>query len=164
MAGQHASHMRFIADKMLGRLAKWLRILGFDTVYLPIPSLVEIKEEVQAGRVFLTRSQGLLTRVEAGVLIASDRVEDQLRELCDAGCIELDDRKWFSRCIRCNEALVTVSREEVDCLVPEYVRLTAASFALCPLCGRIYWPGSHSARIEERIRWMSEETVHRRER
>lgn len=144
--------MRFLADKMLGKLAKWLRILGFDTVYLAYPALPEIREQAAQGRIFLTRNRSLLHKIPGAVFISSDHVDEQLGQLYQAGHIDFKEEKWFSRCILCNVPLTTVSNEEVDTLVPEYVRRTASSFARCPLCGKVYWPGSHSNRMKERIR------------
>lgn len=143
--------MKFVADKMLGKLAKWLRILGFDTLYLDHPSLPEIMERVAEGRIFLTRNRKVFQHVPGAVFISSDDWKAQLEELVERGCVEAGEARWFTRCILCNELLIGVSKEEVDRSVPEYIRQTAPSFARCPLCGKIYWPGSHLARMKERI-------------
>ncbi len=146
--------MQFLADKMLGKLAKWLRILGFDTIYLAYPALPEIREQAAQGRIFLTRNRSLLHNVPGAVFISSDHVGSQLGQLFKTGHIDLKEEMWFSRCILCNVPLTNVSNEEVDTLAPEYVRRTVSSFARCPLCGKVYWPGSHLNRIKERIRLM----------
>ncbi len=136
---------------MLGKLAKWLRILGFDTIYLDQPSLTEIKEEVAQGRVFLTRNTKLLSKVPESVFICSDQVISQLKQLYETNYIDFKEEIWFSRCILCNLPLEVVCKEDVDTLVPEYVRQTATSFARCQLCGKVYWPGSHLSRMKEKI-------------
>jgi uncharacterized protein with PIN domain len=143
--------MQFLVDKTLGKLAKWLRILGFDTIYLEYPALPEIREQVAQGRIFLTRNRRLLPNVPGAVFISSDHVDAQLGQLYREGHIDFKEELWFSRCILCNVPLTNVSNEEVDTLVPEYVRRTASLFARCPLCGKVYWPGSHLNRMKERI-------------
>ncbi len=153
--------MKFVADKMLGKLAKWLRILGFDTLYLYHPSLPEITERVAEGRIFLTRNRKVFQHVPGAVFISSDHWKAQLQELFEKGCVEAGETRWFTRCILCNELLTAVSKEEVEQSVPEYIRQTAPSFARCPVCGKIYWPGSHLARMKERIgRFAFEKGAH----
>ena len=148
----------FVVDKMLGKLSKWLRILGFDTVYLDNPSLPEIEAQTKEGRVFLTRNRKVLDKVEKGVFISADRVEDQLKELIKGGYISYAGGQWFSRCILCNEPLKSISREDVEGRVPEFIRHIAPSFSICPVCCKIYWPGSHLSRMRERILAFSENT------
>ena len=135
--------MRFLVDAMLGKLAKWLRILGYDTLYyrdLEDEQLIGLAEA--EGRVLLTGDEGLWQR-RRGILISSDDWREQLREL--AQVVELDTSGVFTRCIECNVPLERVSRGEVEGEVPPYVFATQEEFSRCPQCGRIYWKGTHFA-------------------
>jgi len=132
--------MRFLVDAMLGKLAKWLRILGYDVLYyrdLEDEQLIRLAEA--EGRVLLTGDEELGRR--RGILISSDDWREQLHEL--VGVIELDRRSVFTRCIECNLPLERISRAEVEGLVPPYVFATQEEFGRCPQCGRIYWKGTH---------------------
>lgn len=145
----------FIADAMLGRLAKALRMLGYDVVYRPDIEDSELKlEALRASRVLLTRDREvaetcLPVRV---VLVASDHVEDQLRQVVSELDLERDGLS-FTRCLVCNEQLVEVDRESVRDSVPPYVFRTQRRFKRCPGCGRVYWEATHVARARE---WLDE--------
>lgn len=131
--------MKFLVDAMLGKLAKWLRILGYDTLYfrdLEDERLIALAEA--EGRVLLTGDEELRRH---GILISSDDWREQLRELAEA--VELDTRGVFTRCIECNVPLEPVGRAEVEGQVPSFVLATHEEFGRCPRCGRIYWKGTH---------------------
>ena len=105
-------------------------------------------KEVTSGRVYLTRRACRSGRQV--IFIGEDGVFDQLRVM--ESLLSLRGRSTpLSRCIRCNAPLVDASRDEVKREVPEYVFLAHDTFRRCPSCGRIYWPGTHVNRMEERI-------------
>jgi uncharacterized protein with PIN domain len=137
---------------MLGTLAKWLRILGYDTVYstkLDDPDLVRIARA--EDRLLLTRDTGIARRKGVKVmLIASDYPEEQLAQVVEQLGLELSNQP-FSRCVRCNEALIEAERETVRAEVPPYVWQTQQHFRRCPACQRLYWRGTHWERMVERI-------------
>jgi uncharacterized protein with PIN domain len=142
--------MRFLADAMVGRLAKWLRVLGYDTLYQRDgDDEVLLATAAAEGRVLLTRD----TRLPRGdlpagsLLIRSDRVEDQIREVLRA--YDLRPKSPGTRCLRCNALLAPVSREGVAGRVPDFVLKRYTAFRTCPLCRRIYWPGTHRRRMGE---------------
>ena len=143
--------MIFIADNMLGRLAKWLRLLGYDTLYLPHaddPGLARVARA--QDRVLLTRDVELTRR--RGVLhllIESEKVGEQVSQVFRA--FKLSTREAFSRCAECNQRLEVVSKELVRGIVPPYVFSTQERFRQCAQCGRIYWRGTHWARMVARI-------------
>ncbi len=143
--------LRFLADAMLGRLARWLRYLGYDTVYdTEAPDDVLARRSLAEGRVLLTRDRGLLERWRppGGMLIRSDRPLDQLRQVVRDLGLERD-RRTGTRCTICNEPLEAAEPGDDQRSVPPYVRRTqAGSFTHCPRCGRFYWPGTHAARME----------------
>ena len=133
--------MKFLVDAMLGKLAKWLRILGYDALYcrdLGDEQLIGLAEA--EGRVLLTGDEELW-RQQGGIFISSDDWREQLRELAEA--LGLDTSGVFTRCIECNVPLERVGREEVEGEVPPYVLATQEEFGRCPQCGRIYWKGTH---------------------
>ncbi|HPP67000.1 MAG TPA: Mut7-C RNAse domain-containing protein [bacterium] len=144
---------RFIADGMLGKLATWLRILGFDTEYFSGSDkyflLWKAKKE---ERTILTRD-GCFFRINQWlcVFIESENIKQQLREIKDKTGIEWDRKKFFSRCNVCNEALEPKNPEDVIEKIPEYVAKTQKNFSYCKICGRIYWQGTHYQRMLEFI-------------
>lgn len=144
---------RFVLDCHLGRLAKYLRILGFDTLYDARLQDAELAEASAAGRFLLTRDRSLLMRrqVAQGALVRADDPREQLAWLA---------RKlglWSAaaplrRCLRCNALLEPVAKEAVWERIPPKTRLWCEEFVLCPGCGQLYWPGSHFERMQAWIR------------
>ena len=143
--------MKFLADNMLGRLATWLRLLGYDTLYLPHANDPELARIARAhGRILLTRDVELTRRRDVRhLLIESEQVELQMRQVLRA--FNLSAREAFSRCAECNVPLESVSKESVTGSVPPYVFQTQERFRRCAECGRIYWRGTHWAHIIAQI-------------
>jgi uncharacterized protein with PIN domain len=143
--------MKFIADIMLGRLATWLRLLGYDTTYLPNvddPELARIART--EDRILLTRDVELTRRRGIHfVLIESDQPDEQVHQVFRAR--KLTAREAFSRCAECNHRLESVSKESVRGSVPPYVFQTQERFRRCANCGRVYWRGTHWARMVARM-------------
>lgn len=145
----------FVADAMLGKLAKILRMLGYDVAYRSDASDDAVKlQALREGRAILTRDReiaatGLPIRV---VLVEGDRVADQLRYVVGALGISVDESRLFTRCLLCNEPVVDMPPADVRGLVPPYVRRTQTRFARCPACGRIYWAATHVERAREWLR------------
>jgi uncharacterized protein len=146
--------LRFIADSMLGRLAKWLRILGYDTLYFRDAHdgrlLALARRE---GRILLTRDTHLLRRrrICPALLVAHDRVWDQLRQVAGAFRIRIGPHLG-SRCVRCNRLLTPLAKARAAGRVPEYVFRQHEAFISCDECGRIYWGGTHLSHMEETVR------------
>lgn len=132
---------------MLGRLAIWLRLLGYDTAYPNDATDAQLVRIARAeNRVLLTRDVELTRRRGLRfVLIESEQVEDQVRQVFRA--LDLTAREAFSRCAECNRALADVSKESVRGDVPPYVFHTQERFRRCPQCARVYWRGTHWARM-----------------
>ncbi|MEA3346188.1 MAG: Mut7-C RNAse domain-containing protein [Chloroflexota bacterium] len=146
-----STSLKLLADGMLGRLAKWLRILGYDTVYDPHLDDNELVRRARAeGRVLLTRDHELAERPGVhSLLIESGELLNQLGQVRD----RLGRAKGspFSRCPVCNTPLVSLSPQEVKGHVPPFVLRSHSRFRRCPSCDKIYWPGSHWKRMREQI-------------
>jgi hypothetical protein len=143
--------MKFLADNMLGRLTTWLRLLGYDTAYLPDADDHELARVARAeDRVLLTRDVELTRRRGLrALLVESESVSEQLRQVFHA--LRLSAREAFSRCAECNVTLEGVSKESLRGQVPPYVFQTQERFQRCPRCGRVYWRGTHWARMLAQI-------------
>ena len=147
---------RFLADANVGRLARWLRAYGYDAAYAAhVDDSQLIGRALAEGRVLLTRDSGLMQRrvVARGslpaVLLRSDRVDDQLRQV--VGELELAGDRALSRCLECNVELEPRPKAEVSERLPPHVRAIQVRFSECPRCGRVYWPGTHWQRMRERM-------------
>ncbi len=145
---------RFIADSMLGRLARWLRAMGYDTLYLRHArdgDLVQIARN--EGRTLLTRDARLArsTGGSGAYLIRTERLEAQLEEVVAA--FRLDPGvDPLSRCLECNRLLTALERGELGGRVPPHILASHREFSGCPACGRVYWEGSHAQRMRDRLR------------
>jgi len=144
---------RFLADTMLGRLATWLRILGYDTEYFRGADADLIAKAQEDRRILLTRDTGILRRrgLPPHLFIRDDRVMAQLRQVM-AACRLVPASSAPRRCARCNVILESQTKAEAAGRVPEFVWSHHDSFWGCPACGRIYWPGTHRQQMDERIR------------
>lgn len=139
----------FVADGHLGRLAAYLRMLGFDTWYEryaddALLAFVSAKEH----RVLLTRDVGLLKRreVDQGFCVRCDKPHEQLRQVTRRFGLNSHFAP-FTRCMACNGSLHPVQKREVQDLLPPHTRETKDEFSRCRSCGKIYWRGSHRARM-----------------
>ena len=140
-------------DVNVGRLAKWLRIMGYDTLFpLHAEDNELVRIALQGGRIIVTRDAGLAVRhvVTTGrlkvVLIVADDLKSQLLQVI--GTLQLNGARQFSRCIRCNEPLERIPREVATGRVPPYVFETQTEFMICPTCQKVYWRGTHWANMQ----------------
>jgi uncharacterized protein with PIN domain len=140
--------MAFVVDSMLGTLAKYLRIMGYDAAYQPHYTEQRIQELVGEGRVLLTRSRERAARYENSIIVDRDLVRDQLAVLDGAVRLDRNQERWFRRCIRCNSPLEKAEEEVARGQVPDYVFITLRDkIRFCPSCRRCYWPGTHRDRM-----------------
>ncbi len=142
--------MRFVCDVMLGKLAKYLRLFGFDTIYARTEKSVEGYLDRDRDRILLTRRRSSPAAART-IQIKSEIVREQLREL--AGVIRAGIRKEMilNRCLACNVELADVDRTEIEPLVPEFVYHNYRRFRICPSCKRVYWEGSHTLGMQQLI-------------
>lgn len=149
---------RLLADAMLGALARWLRVLGVDTSYDPAlddPALVE--RTLAEERILLTRDRRLVERrALAGrhLLIDSEVVDEQLRQVIEVLGLTLAASDLFTRCLRCNTPLEPTDPEAARRHVPPFVARTQERFRRCPECDRNYWRGTHCRRMRRRLARM----------
>jgi hypothetical protein len=144
---------------MLGRLAKWLRILGYDTAYDASADDHALVRQARAeGRIQLTRDTALARRrgVQA-LLIHSQDVEDQVRQVLEE--LNLTPVNAFSRCPVCNIPLEHLEPSDAKDRVPPYVYATQDQFRSCSECGRVYWRGTHWAQMQAQLNNLSNDSV-----
>ncbi|MCB4790892.1 MAG: Mut7-C RNAse domain-containing protein [Elusimicrobia bacterium] len=137
---------KFLVDFMLGRLAKWLRIFGYDTEYalktgnrnLPLDSLKE-------DRVILTRNRSLSNkRSYKLILIRSDYLFEQAKQLMSELDITVQSSRLFTRCTTCNLPIKSVEKEAIKNKIPEYIYDTINDFSYCSKCKKVFWHGTHT--------------------
>jgi uncharacterized protein with PIN domain len=139
---------KFIVDANAGKLARWLRMLGYDTLFV---NDIDDDELVSIGlkehRLIITKDTQVMLRraVTSGkvkaLLVTQDDPKAQFRQLVDT--LKLNRGKQFTRCLECNALLVPRGRDEVEGLVPPYVFQTQTQYYQCPECQRVYWRATH---------------------
>ena len=152
------SNPKFIVDNNVGKLAKWLRMMGYDTLFFNGSNDSRmIATALNEDRVILTRDTQIMKRrvVTNGrlkaILIQSDEPELQMHQVIDA--LHLDHQfKPFTICLECNQPLLEKSKQQVKDLVPPYVFQTQKQYMECPACHRIYWRGTHWQAMTERMK------------
>ena len=133
----------------MGKLTKWLRLMGYDTRFFNGSSDSQLVAQAQdEGRVILSRDRQIMKRrvITSGrlkaILIQSDAPERQMRQVIDT--LALNSKlQPFTLCLECNQVLEERDKEEMKELVPPYVYQTQSQFMQCPACHRIYWRGTH---------------------
>jgi len=141
--------MKFIVDNNVGKLAKWLRMMGYDAIFFRGEDDWQmVRTALAEGRVILTRDTQIMKTgvVSSGrlkaILIQSDEPEQQVRQVVETLNLDYHSRP-FTICLECNEPLVKRSKQQVQDRVPPYVFRTQRQYVECPNCHRIYWRGTH---------------------
>jgi uncharacterized protein with PIN domain len=147
-----STEIKFAADRMLGRLVKWLRVLGCDVIYGPhLTGYGLIRAARAEGRLILTRDRRLKQKQPPQfIFIDSDHYRDQLQQVIRE-CGMKPRERLFSRCLECNAVLQYRDKEAVEKLVPPYVYASQDRFSWCPVCRRIYWPATHQQKMLEAL-------------
>ncbi|MGC8765843.1 MAG: Mut7-C RNAse domain-containing protein [Brevinematia bacterium] len=145
--------IRFVSDVHLGRLSKYLRILGFDCVYqnnFEDEEIIEIAHREK--RIILTKDRGILknNRVKYGLLLRSKNTKEQLKEVMERFDLEAK-KKPFTRCINCNQKLKKISRKEAMGVFSYLSDRYYTDFYRCSLCKKVYYKGSHYYRMLKEI-------------
>lgn len=141
--------MKFICDGMLGKLCKNLRICGIDTLYSNegIKALLVARRE---GRTFLTMNTRL--KGKEGVFFIESKLPDYQLITIITEFHLVDKLKFFSRCLLCNEPLISVAKEKVKGRIPYYTYKNFSEFSECPRCQRVYWKGSHYEKMARDVK------------
>ena len=147
--------IKFIVDNNVGRLAKWLRMMGYDALlFTEEDDGKMVKVALAQNRVILTKDRQIMRRrlVTSGrikaILVEYDNPKAQLQQV--VGDLDLDYQfRPFSICLECNQSLVERGKEEVRDLVPPHVFETQSLYMECPSCHRIYWRGTHWQAMSE---------------
>ncbi len=148
--------MKFICDDNLGKLAKWLRTLGYDTLFFdPVEDGELVARALKDDRVLLSRDTQLarfkLKLGERSVLIESDKPPEQVKQVLSHLHLRPDENLLFSRCLVCNSLLEKVEKEGIKERLYPFVYDTQDDFVRCPKCDRIYWPATHVDRMREKL-------------
>jgi uncharacterized protein with PIN domain len=148
---------KFILDAHLGKLAKYLRMLGFDTLYrndFEDPEIIDIS--IKEKRIILTRDRLLLEskRISHGYFVRSTEKHEQLKEMVQKFDL-ISQFKSFTRCMTCNTKLIPKPKKEMTPEVPPDVAANFELFYYCPSCRKVYWKGSHFKRMEDLIRGIA---------
>ncbi|MEW5733675.1 MAG: Mut7-C RNAse domain-containing protein [Thermodesulfobacteriota bacterium] len=141
-------------DRSLGRLARWLRLLGLDAAFdsgMQDETLLRLAGE---GRIVITRTRSVAARLgpEKAVWIGANSPLDQLAQAARSLGLSLDPGAVFTRCLSCNREVLPLDRDNARSRVPDYVFRTAESFSACPVCGRVFWKGTHRDRALALVR------------
>ena len=150
---------KFIADVHLGRLARYLRVMGFDVLYKNDFEDDEIvRTSLKERRAILTRDRGILKRNEVthGYWVRSIKVEEQVKEVLKRFDLK-NEIKEFSRCVECNEPLKSIKKETIIDQLPPKVAATQSEFYVCPSCKKTYWKGTHYQRMLSFIKQLRSE-------
>ena len=139
--------MKLLADATLGRLARWLRILGYDTTYIvDTDDFAVMRSARAANRLILTRNRALASRRGLrSLFIDSGVLEEQLKQVYST--LGPPEQPVLPRCSVCNQTLHDLSREAAATRVPPFVYRNHKRFKVCPGCERVYWQGTHWRRM-----------------
>ena len=137
---------KYLTDATLARLAKWLRMLGYDTaVFTRVAGREMLRLADAEQRIVLTRRQDMRQRQFSGILylVSSKDTGSQLKEVITNFSLKIEKKRMFQICLKCNARLLSIEKEEVRDFVPLYVFANYSEFTWCPHCRSIYWPGTH---------------------
>ncbi len=144
-------NLKFILTKELGRLARWLRLLGYDAAYFASDDMKPLFiTAFNESRVVITKRLRMSEIKSIKVVyLRKDLLKDQISELRKKIRLKINDRALFTRCADCNREVYKIDRGSVRDIVPAYVYKTQKNFFQCPSCAKIFWKATHWDRAEE---------------
>ncbi|MCM8819146.1 MAG: Mut7-C RNAse domain-containing protein [Candidatus Omnitrophica bacterium] len=147
---------KFIADGMCGGLARWLRLIGYDTLYFNTSRKIElIRTAEKENRIILTKDKKLVSKHPKFVnYIEGENTFSQFKEVVKKFDLEIKEENLFKICSICNTHLEKIEKEKVKNLVPEYVYNNKENFSICKKCDRIYWEGDHCSYIRKKLKTL----------
>ncbi len=146
---------KFLLDENLNRLAKWLRMLGYDAaIYKSVSIHNKVRLAKKERRIYLTRSKKIAKLKEefSRFLIRAVTHQQQLGELKQF--LKFNNDFIFTRCIECNRKLEQISKEKIKEIIPSHIYETFTEFTICCKCGKVYWQGSHYASMKMQLKNM----------
>lgn len=153
--------MKFILDNMLGKSAKYLRMLGYDTIYPPPEDdKATLKLAQEENRIVITRSKKLYNKASKElriVLVKSNCFGNKFREIIKKLDIKLNKDRLFSRCLLCNTPVEKVEKSAIKDRLPAKVKKHFDNYRNCPDCSKIYWEGGHTERMLNRVKQLFRE-------
>ena len=155
--------MKFIVDHNVGKLVRWLRMMGYDTLFFTgDDDWGMVMTALNEGRVILTRDTQIMNRgvIASGrlkaILIQSDEPEQQIKQVVQT--LNLDTQSGlFSLCLECNQPLEVMAKEQVRGRVPDHVFQTQDQYVECPNCHRIYWKGTHWVAMKQKLGMLNQD-------
>ena len=154
---------KFVADCMLGTLAKWLRLVGYDVAYSRSAEDDELaRQAVREDRILLTKDNLLAKRRllrNRCVFVEREGSAAQLREVLEKLSLRVEPNDIFTRCVVCNGGIEPIAKAAVREMVPPYVYRTQQEFGRCASCGKIYWRGTHVDHVTEALRKFHSESA-----
>jgi len=152
---------RFVADSMLGSLAKWLRAFGFDVLYdSSLDDHGVIAQARARGAIALTRDTQFPKPPDVRIImIESNDVEEQFQQVAQQVPLDMSEVAPLTRCTACNSALLPTTRDDVWDKIPPFVYLTNETYAACPGCGRVYWEGTHVSKMRRQLTRLAAPTA-----
>jgi uncharacterized protein with PIN domain len=148
--------MKFAADRTVGKLAHWLRLMGYDTVDSGISPWELARAFANEKRILFTRDTHLSKRLKflEIICITSNDPKDQVREVVKALRLQPYEKYFFTRCKFCNTILTRVPTEDIVDQVPDHVLIKYDRFSKCCTCGKVYWPGTHYERMRKTLHML----------
>ena len=165
MGSEQTGKPKFVVDCMLGKLAKWLRLVGYDTAYMrDAQDDALVRQAVREDRILLTKDNLLAQRRllrNRCIFVEEEGTGAQLREVMRKLSLRFVPDDMFTRCMVCNGEIEAVPKESVKALVPPYVHETQEEFGRCGSCGKIYWRGTHVDHVMAALRQFKPDPVKR---
>jgi uncharacterized protein with PIN domain len=142
--------MRFICDSTLGKLIKYLRVLGFDTVSISnLDMLNKYKNLADPPLLFTKRTKTI--SYQPTIFIQTNRIEEQIKEIENSIRPYINGKDFMTRCIACNALLGSTKKKDIEAQVPEYIYHHHEEFKVCPSCKKVYWEGTHTEHMKKWI-------------
>ena len=158
--------LKFLADDTVGKLARWLRIIGLDVASAGrVDDNRLMRKALEEDRVLLTRHAAFLDRITdpalkprraelRWIVLRSPLYLDQIDQVLDENGLCVDEARLFTRCLVCNSPLEPAAKEDVAGEVPEFTYAIQRDYARCRTCNKIFWKGTHTDRILAKLRQL----------
>jgi uncharacterized protein with PIN domain len=171
MGGAMRQEPKFLADDMVGKLARWLRIIGLDVAAGGrVDDNDLVRRALEEDRILLTRHGRLLDQITAKdlkprrgelkwIVLKSPQYLEQIEQVLQETGAQIDDQRLFTRCLVCNSPLEPAAKEEVAGEVPEFTYSVQDTYVRCRNCNKVFWRGTHTERILGKLRKLKEWTT-----